>query len=116
MRFDDYLGLEHSDAETFFFRRAERSEKRLLHELPAHPTAIVGDDKLSPAIPVARLYSHQSLVPDRIGSVQEQVHDHALELLSISGKTWDGLKIFHPLRAGIAVHLRDSLSEQGIEI
>ncbi len=116
MRVDDHLRLEHSDAETFFLRRAERTKKRLLHEIAGHPATVVGDDKLRPTIPVARLHPHHSIIVDCIGGVEKQVCDHALELLLIRGKTWHGLKIFHPLRAGIALELGDRLSEQGIQI
>ena len=98
MRVDDHLRLEHSDAETFFLRRAERPKKRLLQEIAGHSATVVGDDKLRPTILVARLHPHHSIIVDRIGGVEKQVCDHALELLVIREKFWHWLQVFHPLR------------------
>jgi len=116
MRVDDHLRLEHSDAETFFLRRAERTEKRLLQEIAGHSATVVGDDKLRPTILVGRLHLHDSIIVDCIGGVEKQVCDHALELLVIREKFWHRLQDFHPLHSSPALELVDRVTEQGIQI
>ena len=116
MRVDDHFRLEHSDAETFFLRRAERTKKRLLQEIAGHSATVVGDDKLRPTILVARLHPHHPIIVDRIGGVEKQVCDHALELLVIREKFWHWLQVFHPLHPSPALELVDRVAEQSIQI
>lgn len=116
MRVDDHLRLEHSDAETFFFRRAERAKKRLLHEVAGHPAAVVGDDELSPSVLMTRLHPHHPVVVDCIGGVEKQICDHALELFAIRDKFWQWLQIFHPLHSSPDLNLVDRVAKQGVQI
>ena len=66
------------------------------------PQPLSATTQLSPSILITRLNRHQSVFVDCVGSIQKQVHDHALELFAIRDKLWNGLKIFHPFRASAA--------------
>src|SRR5437764_12864894 len=83
MGFDDRLGLKHTNAQSFFLRRAERPEKRMLDKLLTHSASVVTHGQGYPFTLSGRLHRDTAIHVDRLACVDKESRTHALKLSSI---------------------------------
>src|SRR5436190_16956888 len=95
MRFDNHLGLKHTNAEPLLFCCLKGAEKRGPYESRAHPASIVSDRKDCPTVTLTRLNSHLASRSDCIAGVEKQVGDYTAELIPVHFEFWLQVKLLH---------------------
>src|SRR5262249_9001139 len=83
MRFDNHLGLKHSDAESLFLGRLKGTEQRTPQERRANPASIISDRQNCPTVAFTGLDSDLAAAIDCVAGVKKQISDHAAELIPI---------------------------------
>src|SRR5436190_9542295 len=116
MGFDNRLGLKHTNAQSFFLRRAERPEKRMLDKLLTHSASVVTHGQGYPFTLSGRLHRDPAIHVDRIACVEKEVRKHALKLLSIGQYLWDLIKFCYQFVVQCPIQGRESFGDDEIEI
>src|SRR5947207_14253617 len=88
MGFDNRLGLKHTNAQSFFLRRAERPEKRLLDKLLTHSASVVTHGPGYPFTLSWRLQRDPVIHVDAMSRVVELCRPRALTLLIQGLSLW----------------------------
>src|SRR5207248_10535050 len=88
MRFDNHLGLKHTDAESLLLCALKRTKETRLHECLAHSAPIIADRYDYPLVVLRRFNSYLPFWPDSVASIQKQIGDYTAELIAIEPKLW----------------------------